>query len=70
MRENNCTEHVFQAAGATFQLTAAPARPVAVPGAGGAVPARAGGAGRARALPLPFCELQLAGVPGNAKCLG
>lgn len=43
MRENNYTEHLSQAAGVAFQLTAAPARPGPLPGAavptGAAVPA-------------------------------
>lgn len=41
MRENNYTEHLFQAAGVKFQLTAAPAKTVPLP-RGCAVPCQPG----------------------------
>jgi len=76
MRENNYAEHLFGAAGVKFQLSAAPVKTVPVPGAarcraspGCAVPARAGVHRPGLVAPLPFCELQMATVPGNAKCL-
>lgn len=51
MRENNCTEHVLQAAGAPFQLSAAPAGRRRCRRRGRASPGW-----HCRALPLPFCS--------------